>query len=124
MTSATLATIMPKIDTASANIGLEVQALATPLHRVVAKESTLSAMQSQMNKEHEMILDIRRNLLGQNLLTSELDLKSAEHRLVTALGEIGAERDLLRSTLNSFDRRWEVETNEIKANIESLVCRP
>ena len=132
---ANLATVSRNIEIISHNTQSEIQAIAAPVHRMNTRfdlslqqgehtTARLSEMQVQTRQYREIIINLCRTASDQYPLLLQQDSassRSLEHDLITALGEFGAERELLSHEIKSLNQKREGEAKELAARADVLV---
>ena len=133
---ASLAAVSRNIQVASQTTQSAMQAMATPVHRMDTGfnlllqqgENTttrLSEMQVQAHHYHEAALDLYRHIpeqCRQLLQRDQTPSHSVEQDLITALGQFGTERELLRNAIRSLNQKREGEAQDLVMRIDVLVC--
>lgn len=85
----------------------------------------LSEMQVQAHHYHEAALDLYRHIpeqCRQLLQRDQTPSYSVEQDLITALGQFGTERELLRNEIRSLNQKREGEGPDLVSRIDVLVC--
>ncbi|KAL8713651.1 MAG: hypothetical protein Q9225_006717 [Loekoesia sp. 1 TL-2023] len=132
---ANLAATSRNVEMVSQNTQSDIQAIAGPVNRMDTRfdrllrqgEDTttrLSQMQVQMRQFHDDTLKLSRATSDQNRLLLQQEKGSSrilEQDLITALGELGAERELLRDGISLLSQKRERGTEELAGRIDVLV---
>ena len=130
-----MAVISRNVETASQETRSGVQGLATPINRmssrfdlVLQKEeeikTTLSNIQFQMGQNHDITLDVCRNISEQyhQMLQHDRAFPRSVHTdMCTSLVKFGAEQQLLRNEIAISSQKREEEAEELAARMNALV---
>ncbi|KAL8943287.1 MAG: hypothetical protein Q9211_001034 [Gyalolechia sp. 1 TL-2023] len=131
---ASLAAVSRNVEVASQTTQSAMQAMATPVHRMdtgfdlllqQGQDTTtrLSEMQVQAHHYHEAALDLYRHIPEQCRQLLQRDQRSShslEQDLVTGLGQLGTERELLREEIRSLNQTREGEAKGLAMTIDVL----
>ncbi|KAL9627275.1 MAG: hypothetical protein Q9204_006685 [Flavoplaca sp. TL-2023a] len=126
-TIASLAAVSRNVELASQTTKSATQAMATPVHRMDTRFDLLllSAMQAQARHYHEAALDLYRHVpeqCRQLLQRDQMPSQSLEQDLITALGQLGTERELLGNAIKSLNHKREGEAKDLAMKMDVLVC--
>ncbi|KAL8654960.1 MAG: hypothetical protein Q9226_003227 [Calogaya cf. arnoldii] len=116
------------------NTRSDIQAIAAPVQRMSAgferllqqREDTttrLSHLQAQTHQDHEVTLEFCRSIPEQFGLLLQQDRRSShslEQKLITARGQDGTERELLRDAIKSFDQKRDGEFQALATRMDAL----
>lgn len=128
---ATLSVVTRNVEMTSQNTQSEVQAIATPMHRMDSKfdlllhqgedtKATLSNIQSQTRQNQEIALNISeqyREMLQHDRASS----RSLQDDFCTSLVKFGAEQALLKCEIEKYSQKREGEAEEVAARLDVLV---
>ncbi|KAL8856106.1 MAG: hypothetical protein Q9178_007301 [Gyalolechia marmorata] len=131
---ASLAAVSRNVEVASQTTHSAMQAMATPVHRMDTgfnlllqqgenTTTSLSEMQVQAHHYHEAALDLYRHIpeqCRQLLQRDQTPSYSVEQDLITALGQFGTERELLRNAIRSLNQKREGEAQDLVMRIDVL----
>lgn len=100
------------IELVSQNTQSDIQAIASPVQRILQQgedtKTGLSEILTQTHQNHEYVLNYCRNIPEQYRLLlqqEQTSSRSLEQALVTVLGQLGTEREFLRSVIKSLDQK-------------------
>ncbi|KAL8927116.1 MAG: hypothetical protein Q9208_002500 [Pyrenodesmia sp. 3 TL-2023] len=106
----------------------DIQAIATPVYHLLQQgqdtQTRLSEMQAQKQQNHEVVLNLCRDIPEQCRLLLQQDWtssRSLEQELIEALRLFGTEWELRRSAIESFGRKREGEAEELAMGMGVLV---
>ena len=130
-----LAVISRNVETVSQNTNSEVQAIATPVHRMDSRfdlllqkeedsKTALYNLEFQTRQNHKITLDIYRTVseqYNQSLQNDSTFHHSLQGELCTALVELGAEQQLLRNEIEISGQKREGEVDAMAARMDDLV---
>ncbi|KAL8903185.1 MAG: hypothetical protein Q9171_007488 [Xanthocarpia ochracea] len=127
-----LAAVSRNVEVASQTTQSAMQAMATPFHRMDTRfdlllqqgqntTTRISEMQAQARHHHEAALDLYRHMPEQLLQRDQTPSYSVEQDLITALGQFGTERELLRNAMRSLNQKREGEAQDLVMRIDVLV---
>ncbi|KAL8909239.1 MAG: hypothetical protein Q9171_005126 [Xanthocarpia ochracea] len=119
----------------SRNTRSDIQAISPPVERInngvdlflqhqVRTKTTLSNLQAQTDQNHEATLEVCRSIPERCRLLLQQNRRSSyslEQKLITALGQDGTERELLRGAIKSFNHKREGESERLVIRIDALV---
>ncbi|KAL8901691.1 MAG: hypothetical protein Q9207_005077 [Kuettlingeria erythrocarpa] len=127
---ASLAASSRNTELVTQNTQSDIQAIASPVQRILQQgEDTkigLSEILTQTHQNHENVLNYCRNIPEQYRLLlqqEQTSSRSLEQTLVTVLGQLGTEREFLRSVIKSLDQKQKPqgETEELAKMMGVLV---